>query len=152
MFRARHLAQLCGHAERCGTRLLRLVGRQSLLFRLAFGANRCLKRQTRAVLSGNMLDRSVPRTTGFRGRSLPTLEREDHLPNLDLLALFYLHFFHYAADRRRNFDHGLIGLQLHDRLAFGNFGAGRDHQSHQVALRNIFAKFGEFELAGPRNA
>ena len=110
MLRASDLTQLHGHGERCRARLLRLVGRQSLLFRLAFCANRRLKRQTRPVLSGNMLHRCVARASGFSGRSWPALEREDHLPNFDLLAFFYFHFFHDATDRRRNLHDGFIGF------------------------------------------
>ena len=68
MFGACNFAQLRGHAE-CGQRLLRLVGRQSLFFRLAFGANRRLKCEARSVLPGNMFDRSVARTRRLgRGR------------------------------------------------------------------------------------
>ena len=42
MFGARNFSELRGHAERLRCRL-RLVGRKSLFFRLALGANRCLK-------------------------------------------------------------------------------------------------------------
>ena len=126
-----------------------LIGRKGLFFGLSLGANRCLKRQACSVLSGDMFDRSV---AGARSLCLSrgsAFQSEDHLSNFDLLAFFYLDLFDNPADRRRHFDHGLVRFQLHHRLPFGNLGAGGDHQTHQIALRNVFSEFGEFEFAGP---
>ena len=47
----------------------------------------------------------------------------------------------------RNFDHGFVGFEFHDGLAFGNGRAGRDQQAHQIAGVDVLAEFGEFELA-----
>ena len=140
------LAQLHGHGEH-GRGLLRLVGRQGLFFGLALGANRGLKREARSVLSGNVFDRSVACPTGFGLCWCSAFEREDDLPNFDLLAFFDFDFFDDAADGRRDFDHGFVGLEFHDRLAFGNFGAGRDHQTNEIALGDVFSEFGELEFA-----
>ncbi len=56
--------------------------------------------------------------------------------------------FHHAVDGRRNFDDRFVGFQLHHWLAFGDFGAGRNHQAHQIALRDVLAEFGQFEFLG----
>ena len=65
---ARHLAQLRGHSEslRNGKRLVR---RQRLLFRLAFGAHCSLECQTGGLLPGNDLHGSVFRRLRRCGRS-----------------------------------------------------------------------------------
>ncbi len=143
---ARNFAQLHGHAEYRRGRL-RLIGRQRLFFGLALGANRGLKCEARSVLSGDVFDRERCARAGFGLCGCSAFEREDHLANFDLLAFFDFDFFDHAADRRRNFDHGFVGLEFHDRLAFGNFRAGRDHQANQIALRDVFSEFGQFEFA-----
>src|SRR5271165_32629 len=147
IFGARNFAQLYGHGEyRCDR--LRLIRRQRLFFRFAFGANGGLKREAGSVLPGNVFDGSVADALRFGLRGGSAFEREDYLSNFDLLAFFYFDFFNDAADRRRHFDHSLVGLEFHHRLAFGNFGAGRDHQANQIALGDVFSEFGEFEFAG----
>ena len=123
MFGAGNFAQLRRHGEH-GRGLLRLVGRQRLFFGFAFGANRGLKCEARAVLSGNVFDRERCGSTGFGWCWCSAFEREDHLSDFDLLAFFYFNVFDDAADRRRNFDHGFVGFQFHDRLAFGNLVPG----------------------------
>ena len=141
------LAQLHGHGEH-GRGLLRLVGRQGLFFGFALGTNRGLKGETGSTPSRNVLDRSVANPTGFGLCWCSAFEREDDLSNFDLLAFFDFDVFHDAADGRRDFDYGFVGLEFHDRLAFGNFGAGRDHQTNEIALGNVFSEFGEPEFAG----
>ena len=67
----------------------------------------------------------------------PTLSLSPSLTRISL---------HDAADRRRNFDDGLVRFQLHHGLAFFDVGAGRDHQANQIALLNVFAQLGQFEF------
>ena len=50
------------------------------------------------MLSGDVFDWSIARAGGFGWRCSATFEREDHLPNFDLLAFLDLNFFHHAAD------------------------------------------------------
>ena len=146
MFGACNFAQLRRHGEgRRGG--LRLVGRQRLFFGFAFGANRGLKCEARAVLSGDVFDGGVARAGG-RWSSGSAFEREDDLSDFYLFAFFDFYFFDHAADRRWNFDDGLVGFQFHHRLAFGNFRAGSDHEADEIALRNVFAEFGESEFGG----
>src|SRR6267154_5590152 len=59
-----HLAQLHGHGKCRGTRT-RLIGRQSLFFGLSFGTNCRLESEPRSMLSGDMLDGTARRTSGF---------------------------------------------------------------------------------------
>jgi len=78
---------------------VRLIRRERLFFGLALGANGGLKRETRSVLSGNVFDRSVADALGFGLRRSSAFEREDHLPDFDLLAFFYFDLFDNAAHR-----------------------------------------------------
>ncbi len=73
-------------------------------------------------------------------------------PTLIFSPSLTLNLLHRAGHRRRHFDHRLVGFQFHDRLAFGNFGARRNHQPHQIALIDVLAQFGqlEFGCAGRR--
>ena len=76
---------------------------------------------------------------GFGLRWRAAFEREDDLANFDLLAFLDFDLFDDAADRRGNLDDGLVGLQFHHRLAFGNLRAGSDHQADEIALVEIFS-------------
>ena len=97
MFGPGNFSELRGHGEPgCGR--LRLIGRQRLFFRLALGANRRLKCQTRSVLSGNMFDRSVACARRFSLSRCSAFQGEDHLSNFNFLAFFYFDVFDYAAD------------------------------------------------------
>ena len=147
MFGAGNFAQLHGHAEYRATAVAADPEAAPVLpfcLRRAWrpetrGALRAVRKRVRPV-------RCVTRGFGLRGGS--AFQREDHLSDFDLLAFFYFDFFDDAADRRRNFDHGFVGFEFHDRLAFGNFRAGRDHQPHQIALGDVLSEFGELEFAG----
>ena len=121
MLRACDFAQLRGHAE-LGRDLLRLIGRQRLFFCLALSPDRRLESETGPVLSGNVLDRRIPRTGRSRG-SPGAFQREDHLPDFDLLALFDFDVLHHSGNGGRHFDDRFVGFQFHHWLAFGNLGA-----------------------------
>ena len=73
-------------------------------------------------------------------------EREDDLPNLELVTFFDTDLFHDAANRGRHFDDSLISFEFQHRLAFRHFRSGRDHEPDEVALFNIFPKFRETKL------
>ena len=64
MLGACDLAQLRRHFE-YGSFGVRLIGRKSLFFGLAFGADRRLKCEARAMLSGNVFNRSTTRPRGW---------------------------------------------------------------------------------------
>ena len=144
-----NLAQLRGHGKR-GWARLRLIGRQSLFFGFSLGANGGLEGEARAGLSGDVLYGLAGRLCGFGLRRASALQGEDHLADFDLLAFLYLYFVDDSADRGRNLDDGFVGFEFHHGLAFGNFGAGRDHQANEIALRNIFAKFLQAKFARRR--
>ena len=74
-------------------------------------------------------------------------------PTLIFSPCFDPNLFDHAADRGGNFDHGFVGFQFHHRLAFRNLGAGRNHEAHEIALRDVLSEFGQFEFswAGSRN-
>jgi len=146
MFGARNFAQLQRHGEG-GRRQLRLIGWQRLFFGFALGTNRGLECQARSVLSGNMFDGAGLLLRRF-GCGCAALQREDHLPDFDFFAFFYFDFFDHATHRGRNFHDRFVGFQLHHGLAFRDFGSRGDHQPNQIALRYIFAKLGQGELAG----
>ena len=101
---------------------VRLVRGKRLFFGLAFGAHRGLEREASGVLSGDVFDGSVARYGGCGVRRSAALESEDDLPDFDLLAFLDFDLFDYAADGRGNFNDGLVGLQFHHGLAFGNSG------------------------------
>ena len=92
------------------------------------------------MLSRNVLHGSTPRPRRL-SRCCAAFECEDHLSNFDLLAFLNLDFLHHTADRGWNFHDSLIGLQLHDGLAFGDLGARCDHQTHEITLGNVLAEF-----------
>ena len=81
---------------------------------------------------------------GFRARSI--FHGEDHLADFYLLAFLDANFIDRAAHGRWNFDDRLVGFQFHDRLAFGDARAERDHQPDQITLINIFAEFRKLEF------
>ena len=76
------------------------------------------------------------------GAAARAFQRENNLADFDFVALLDANFFDNSADRRRNFDHGFVGFQFHDWLAFGDFVAWRNHEAHKIALRDIFSEFG----------
>src|SRR3989442_206923 len=82
-----------------------------------------------------------------RLRSRTRFEGEYHLPDLDGVTLLHQDIFNSSSERRRYFDHGFVSLKLHDGLTFGDGGAGRDHQAHQVSLMNVFAEFRKLEFS-----
>ena len=82
----------------------------------------------------------------------PPFQRENHLANFNLLAFFHFDVLHHSGDRRGNLDDSFVGFQFHYRLAFGNLRARRNHQAHQIALRDVLAEFGKLEFAGSRMA
>ncbi len=98
MLGSRDLAQLHRHGE-CRRPRLRLVGRQRLFLGFSLRANCSLKSEARAVLARNMFHGTACRASRFGLRWRPTLQRENHLPNFDLLAFFDLHVLHNAAHR-----------------------------------------------------
>ena len=100
--------------------------------------------EPRGLLTRNVLDRLGRRFHRLRGGR--ALQREDDLADFHLVAFFYAYFLHHAAHRRRHFDDGFVGFQFHHGLAFGDFGAGRNHQAHQIALIDVFAKFRKLEF------
>src|ERR1700719_453978 len=124
-----NLAELHRHGKRGRTRL-RLIGRERLLLGFSLSANGGLKGEPRTMLSRNMLNRAVLRPRSFSGSRGGALQGENYLANFYLLALFNFYFVDDAADRGGNFDHGFVRFEFHDRLAFGNFCAGRDHKAH----------------------
>src|ERR1700733_14939401 len=67
--RASNFFQLRRHGKARENRL-RLIGRKRLFFCFSFSVNSGLERKTRALLSGNVFDRSVLRPLGL-GRSRP---------------------------------------------------------------------------------
>ena len=144
MLGPRHLAQLLRHGECFGRVRLRLVRQKYLRCSFSLGLNGRLNRQARFVLFGNVLDRSMLRLLRLRRRA--AFQREDHLADFYFLAFLDLDLFHCAGHRRRHFHHRLVGFQFHDRLAFGNFGAGRNHQPNQISLIDVLSQFGQFEL------
>ena len=82
----------------------------------------------------------------FRGRRVP-VDREDRLPDLDLLSGLDLHVLHDAGDRRGDFDRRLVGLQLHDGLVFGDGVARLDEHADDVAGGDVLTEFGELEIS-----
>jgi hypothetical protein len=136
------------HRHREGLRRgLRLIGRKGLFFGFSLGADRGLKSETGSMLSRDMFDRSGARASGFRLRWRRTFKGENHLPDSDLLALFDFDFFDHAAHGRGDFDDRFVGFEFHHRLAFGNFRAGRNHEAHEIALRDVFTELGKLEFA-----
>ena len=96
--------------------------------------------------AGLRLDGALVSTAlGFRARAI--FHREDHLADFDLLAFFDPNFLDCAGHRRWNFDDGLVGFQFHHRLAFGDAGARRNHQPHQITLIDVFAEFRKLEFS-----
>src|ERR1019366_1096859 len=107
---AGNLTQLHGHAER-RYRDLRLIGWQRLFFSFALGAHGQLEREPCRLLSGDVFHRFVP-ASRFHLGDYTALQRKDDLTNLDLLTLFYFDLSHYAVDRGRNFDPGVVGFEI----------------------------------------
>ena len=145
LLRARDLAKLCGHAERRCSRRTRRVRRQRLFFGLAFGADGRLKRQSCPGLAGNVFHGGGLRATDFRHGGC-ALQQENQLADGDFLSLLDENVLHGPTDRGGNFDDGLVRFQFHDRLAFTDARSGCDHEADEIALRDVFAKFGQPEL------
>src|SRR3989442_336075 len=82
-----------------------------------------------------------------RLRSRTRFEGEYHLPDLDGVTLLHQDIFNSSSERRRYFDHGFVGFKLDYWLAFGDLGSRGNHQAHQVALMNVFAKFRKLEFS-----
>ena len=101
---------------------------------------------TGAGVSAGALRGGALASTAFDFRARAIFHGEDHLADFYLLAFFDANFFDRAGHRRWNFDDRLVGFQFHDRLAFGDARAERDHQPDQVALVNVFAEFRKLEF------
>ena len=80
---------------------------------------------------------------GLRRLRRATVDREHHLADVDLLSLLDLHLFHRAGDRRGNFDGRLVGLELENRLVFGDRVPGLDQHPDDVARRDVLAELRE---------
>jgi len=87
-----------------------------------------------------------------RGSGSSAFQRKNQLAHFDLFAFFNFDFFDHAAHRRGNFHDSFVRLQLHHRLAFGNFDARSNHQSNQVTLVDILSKFGKRKFRWPRSS
>ena len=81
----------------------------------------------------------------FRG-TRAIFEGEDDLADFEFVAFFYTNLFYVPVTEEGHFDDRFVGLKFHHGLAFGDAGAGRDHQSHQVTAFDIFAQLGKFKF------
>src|SRR5437667_179132 len=100
------------------------------------------------MLAGNVFDGSVLHRLGLQ--CCVTFKGEDDLSDLDLLALLDSDFLDYSGYRRRNFDNRLVSFKFHDGLALGNLGTRRNHQSDEIALLDVLAKFRQSEFRSRR--
>ncbi len=74
------------------------------------------------------------------------VHREDDGTDLHLVTLLDLDFLDDAGDGGRNFDGGLVGLELDDRLILGDRVADLDEHAGDVALLDVLTQFGNFEF------
>ncbi len=96
------------------------------------------------MLFGNVLNRSMLCLLRWRRRA--AFQGEDHLADFYFLAFLDPNLFHRAGHRGWHLDDRFVGFQFHDGLAFGNFGARRNHQPYQIALIDVLAQLGQPEV------
>jgi hypothetical protein len=54
--------------------------------------------------------------------------------------LYDVNLFYRARDRGRDLDYGFVGFEFHHGLAFGDAGAGGDHQPDEFPLVDVFTE------------
>ena len=93
---------------------------------------------------------------GPPGRATPSpapnpsrvVERDEHVPNLDALARPNVNASHAPAERRRNLDGRLVGLDLEQRRVFGEHIALVDENLQDLGLGESLAQVWEYERSG----
>src|SRR5256885_12071268 len=95
------------------------------------------------ALGSRTLDFRRIRLLTPRAISSITIERQDRLAHLQLLALFYVDLADCPAARTWHFDGRLVRLQFDDGLVLLDVIARLDQQLHQVSGGDVFTEFGQ---------
>ena len=135
--------QIEWHAERRDGSVPGLVGRQRLFFGSSFRLH-CRLKGLAFVFVRFVGARWL---LCLRSGSCPGFKREYELPDFDFFSLRYQNVFHNSAQRRWDLHHGLVGLNFHDGLAFGDLCAWGNHQANQIALMHVLAEFRQLEFS-----
>jgi hypothetical protein len=83
-----------------------------------------------------------------RQPSRRVVERDEHVPNLDALARPNVNASHAPAERGRNLDGRLVGLDLEQRRVFGEHIALVDENLQDLGLGESLAQVWEYERSG----
>jgi hypothetical protein len=86
------------------------------------------------------------RSRGGTGR----LEHHERLPDLDRLPLFHEHLRDPSARGARHLDHGLVGLDLEQRLARLHHVALGHEDGDDVTGGDVLSEVGQLEFGGHR--
>ncbi len=76
------------------------------------------------------------------GSFVPFTDDEHDLPDRRLFVVADADFLHHARDRRRDLDYSLVGLELQNRLIYGDGLTYGDENPDDRAARDPFTDFG----------